>query len=135
MRGWHTRGHLLRALFEGVVFNHKTHVDILRSAFDVRRVRLTGGGSTSRTWSQIFADALGETVEIMGAGETGALGAALCAGVGTGVYDSLDDATDNVIRAFRTHEPDPRNSERLAEAYETHMSLAESLESIWSRTG
>ncbi|MGH3087215.1 MAG: FGGY-family carbohydrate kinase, partial [Rubrobacteraceae bacterium] len=126
---------LLRALFEGVVFNHKTHVDILRSAFDVKRVRLTGGGSSSRVWSQMFADALGETVEVTGAGETGALGAALCAGVGTGVYDSLEDATDSVVRAFRIHEPDPRNSERLAEAYETYMGLVDALGPVWHRTG
>ncbi len=135
LRGWHTRGHLLRALFEGVAFNHKTHVNLLRESFDIKRVRLTGGGSTSRTWSQIFADTLGETVEVTGAGETGALGAALCAGVGVGTYDSLEDATENVIRAFRIHEPDPRNTKRLAEAYETHMSLVESLEPVWPRTG
>ena len=135
LRGWHTRGHVLRALLEGIVFNHKTHVDILRNAFDVKRVRLTGGGSTSRIWSQMFADALNETVEVTGAGETGALGAALCAGVGIGVYDSLEDATDNVVRRFRIHEPDPRNSQRLAEAYETYMSLVGALEPVWPRTG
>ncbi|MBA2692942.1 MAG: carbohydrate kinase [Rubrobacter sp.] len=135
LRGWHTRGHLLRAIFEGVAFNHKTHVDILRGAFDVKRVRLTGGGSTSRTWSQIFADTLGETVEVTGAGETGALGAALCAGVGTGIYGSLEEAAESVIRAFRIHEPDPRNTARLAEAYETHLSLVERMEPVWPRTG
>ncbi len=135
LRGWHTRGHLLRALLEGTVFNHKTHVDILRGAFDIKRVRLTGGGSGSEVWSQIFADALGETVEVTGAGETGALGAALCAGVGIGVYDSLGDATDSVIRRFRTHEPDARNSGRLAEAYDTYMDLVNALQPVWPRTG
>ena len=135
LRGWHTRGHLLRALLEGTVFNHKTHVDILRNAFDVKRVRLTGGGSSSHVWSQMFADALGETVEVTGAGETGALGAALCAGVGIGVYDTLNDATENVVRTFRTHEPDARNSKRYAEAYETYMELVNALGPVWSRTG
>ena len=135
LRGWHTRGHLLRALLEGIVFNHKTHVDILRNAFDVKRIRLTGGGSGSEVWSQMFADALDETVEVTGAGETGALGAALCAGVGTGVYDSLTEATKSVVRKFRIHEPDARNSERLAEAYGTYMSLVNALEPVWSRTG
>ncbi len=135
LRGWHTRGHLLRALLEGTVFNHKTHVDILRDAFDVKRIRLTGGGSSSHVWSQMFADALNETVEVTGAGETGALGAAICAGVGIGIYDSINDATENVIRAFRTHEPDTRNSRRYAEAYETYMGLVNALEPVWSRTG
>lgn len=135
LRGWHTRGHLLRALFEGVAFNHKTHVGMLREAFKVKRVRLTGGGSTSRTWAQIFADTIDETVEVMGAGETAALGAALCAGVGTGVYSSIDDAANNVVRTFRIHEPDPRNSKRLAEAYETHLALVGAMNPVWERTG
>jgi L-xylulokinase len=98
-------------------------------------VRLTGGGSSSEVWSQMFADALNETVEVTGAGETGALGAALCAGVGIGVYDSLNDATDTVVRRFRTHEPDARNSDRYAEAYETYMGLVNALEPVWPRLG
>lgn len=134
LRGWHTRGHVLRALLEGTVFN-KTHVDLLRDAFDVKRVRLTGGGSSSEIWSQMFADALNGTVEVTGAGETGALGAALCAGVGIGVCDSLNDATENVVRKFRTHEPDARNSERYAEAYETYIGFVNALEPVWPRLG
>ncbi|MDQ4003923.1 MAG: FGGY-family carbohydrate kinase, partial [Actinomycetota bacterium] len=135
LRGWHTRGHVLRALLEGTVFNHKTHVDLLRDTFDVKHLRLTGGGASSEIWSQMFADALNETVEVTGVRETGALGAALCAGVGIGVYDSLNDATDNVVRKFRIHEPDARNSKRLVEAYETYMSLVNALEPLWPRLG
>lgn len=135
LRGWHTRGHMLRALLEGTVFNHKTHVDILRKAFDVKRIRLTGGGSGSEIWSQMFADALGETVEVTGAGETAALGAALCAGVGTGVYGSLAEAISKVVRRFRIHEPDARNSERYAEAYKTYLDLVGAMRPVWPRTG
>jgi L-xylulokinase len=40
LRGWHTRSHLLRALFEVTIFNHKSHVDVLRSTFELTRVRL-----------------------------------------------------------------------------------------------
>jgi len=101
----------------------------------VKHIRLTGGGSSSEIWSQMFADALNETVEVTGARETGALGAALCAGVGIGVYDSLNDATENVVRKFRIHEPDARNSKRLGEAYETYMSLVNALEPLWQRLG
>ena len=135
LRGWHTRGHLLKALFEGTVFNHKGHVDDLRSNFEVTRVRITGGGSRSELWSQMFADALDTTVEVTEAGEAGALGSAVCAGIGTGVYSSLDDATRRVVRLLRTHEPDPESRDRLAEAYETYMALAEALEPVWPRLG
>jgi L-xylulokinase len=135
LRGWHTRGHLLKALFEGIVFNHKGHVDDLRSNFEVTRVRLTGGGSQSELWSQMFADALDTSVEVTEAGEAGALGTAVCAGIGTGVYSSLDDATQRVVRLLRTHDPDPENRDRLAEAYETYTALAEALEPVWPRLG
>ncbi len=135
LRGWHTRGHVLRALFEGTVFNHKSHVDVLRNAFDFSKVRLTGGGSRSEIWSQMFADALDLTVEVTDAGEAGALGAALCAGVGSGLYGSLDEATSSVVRVMRTHTPDPENRERLAKAFETYEALAEALMSVWPRTG
>jgi L-xylulokinase len=135
LRGWHRRGNLLRALFEGTVFNHKSHVDTLRSGFEVARVRLTGGGSRSELWSQMFADALGTAVEVTEAGEAGALGAAVCAGIGTGVYSSLEDATGQVDRLLRTHEPDPESRDRLAEAYETYTALAEALEPVWPRLG
>jgi L-xylulokinase len=135
LRGWHTRGHLLKALFEGTVFNHKSHVDTLRSGFEFTRVRLTGGGSRSELWSQMFADALDTTVEVTEAGEAGALGAAVCAGIGTGVYSSLDDATGRVVRLLRVHEPNPESRDRLTEAYETYTALAEALEPVWPRLG
>lgn len=135
LRGWHGRGHLLRALFEGTVFNHKGHVDTLRSAFEFTRVRLTGGGSRSEIWSQMFADALNLSVEVTDADEAGALGAAVCAGIGTGVYRSLEDARERTVRLLRTHEPDPGSRDRLAEAYQTYTALAETLEPLWSRLG
>lgn len=133
LRGWHTRAHLLRALLEGIVFNHKRHVDILRSVFEVTRVRLAGGGSRSEVWSQMFADVLGVPTEVADAEETGALGSALCAGVGVGVYDSLKDATEEAFRLLRVHDPNPKNHERLAEAYRTYTALTEALAPVWSR--
>ncbi len=135
LRGWHSRGHLLKALFEGTVFNHKGHVDTLRPAFDFTRVRLTGGGSRSELWSQMFADALNLTVEVTDADEAGALGAAVCAGLGTSVYRSLEDATERVVRLLRTHEPEPESRDRVAEAYETYTALAEALTPVWPRLG
>ena len=121
----------MKALLEGTVFTHKGHVEDLRSNFGVTRVRLAGGGSRSEPWSQIFADALDTTVEVT---EAGALGAAVCAGIGTGLYSSLD-ATGRVVRLLRTHDPEPEGHDRLAEAYETYTALAQALEPVWSRLG
>ena len=50
------------------------------------------------------------------AAEPGALGTAVCAGIGTAVYFSLDGATEQIVRVLRTHEADPQSRDRLGEA-------------------
>ncbi len=135
LRGWHTRGHLLKALFEGVVFNARNHIGDLRSAFDVSEVRLTGGGSRSELWCQMYADALGLPVAVTDAAETGALGAAMCAGVGVGVYDSLDDAVERVTRVERIYDPDARRGGRLSEAAEVYNATVDALAPVSDRLG
>lgn len=104
VRAGHTRAHLLRAVFEGVVCNHRAHVEALRDGFALTgSARLTGGGARSAVWTQMFADALAMRVEIPTAEEAGALGAAVLAGWGVGVWAALADgvvATTSVRAAF-----------------------------------
>jgi L-xylulokinase len=135
LRGWHTRGHVLRAVLEGVAFNHRWHVDDLRSAFVIDELRLTGGAARSPLWSQIFADALGAEVTVTDADEAGALGAALCAGVGAGVYGSLDDGVSSAVRVTASFEPDLESAARLDEAYATFREAADALQGVWRRLG
>jgi L-xylulokinase len=133
LKGWHTRGHLLRAVFEGVVFNHRTHVDALRDHFEVRELRLTGGGARSEVWAQVFADALGQPVSVTSSREAGALGAALCAAVAAGLHPSLADGADQAVRVVRTYLPEERRSAELAEAYQRYLALIEALAPEWER--
>jgi L-xylulokinase len=135
LHGWHKRGHILRALFEGVVFNHKTHVDPFLAAFQISEARLTGGGARSILWSQLFADALAVPVHIVDVTETGALGAALCAGVGAGIYSSLEQAAQQTVHVIRSHQPNPENHARLSAAYETYLELVRAMEPVWPRLG
>jgi L-xylulokinase len=127
IRGWHTRAHLLKALFEGVVFNTLDHIDDLRGGLDITDIRLTGGGSRSAVWCQMYADALGAPVHTTDADEAGALGAAILAGIGTGVWPSLTEAVEATVRLADAYEPDPRQGERLAEAHRTWKALVEAL--------
>ena len=58
--GWHTKGHLVRAVLEGVAFGHRQHIETLRAAgAGFNEAVLSGGGSRSLFWPQIFADVLG----------------------------------------------------------------------------
>src|SRR3954468_2179664 len=90
LAGWHREGHMLRALFEGVMFEHRRHINVLKDAgvsFD--KAVLSGGGSRSEHWPQIFADGLGVPIIVPEARETGALGAAIGAGVAAGLFAAM----------------------------------------------
>ncbi|MBL1101965.1 FGGY-family carbohydrate kinase [Streptomyces coffeae] len=133
MRGWHTRGHVLRALLEGVVLNHRWHVDALCSTLPVTGpVRLTGGAARSEIWSQMFADALARPVEITDVAESAARGAALLAATAVGLLDGLDDPRARVA-VSRRHEPDEGRVAVLEEAYQVYLGALEALGPTWSR--
>lgn len=84
LRAWHTRGHLLRGIYEGIAFNHRFHVDALLEGFAATDIRVMGGVARSRLWPQLFADTLGRPVLVPQVPEPGALGTAMCAAVGAG---------------------------------------------------
>jgi L-xylulokinase len=135
LRGWHSRSHLVKALFEGVVFNHLYHIDALRSSFEIRDIRLTGGGSRSDIWSQMYADALDAPVQVTDSDESGALGVAMLAGVGVGVWDSLEQAAEATVRIERSYEPDPARGDRLRSTYADWQASVEQVAPLSDRFG
>ncbi|MGK5691431.1 FGGY-family carbohydrate kinase [Streptomyces sp. URMC 128] len=134
LRGWHGRGHLLRALMEGVVLNHRWHVDALRSKLPITgaAARLTGGAAHSAVWSQMFADALRGPVVVTGVQESAARGAALLAATAVGLLDDVTDprATPHVLRRY---EPRPDRVAVLDEAYAVYREALEALGPVWAR--
>ncbi|MBA2316560.1 MAG: carbohydrate kinase [Euzebyales bacterium] len=129
LRGWHDRGDVLRAVLEGVVFNHRTHVEVLSGSFDVRGrpARLCGGGARSSHWSQLLADGLGLGVEVTDADEAGARGAAMLAGLGISAYADVPAAVERAVRVVRSHEPDARAQERMAAGFDRYRAVVEAL--------
>jgi len=110
----HGRGDLVRAVVEGVAFAHRVHVErLLGGSGAPRRVCLTGGMARSALVAQVFADVLGCRVEVPAVGEAGALGAALCAGVGLGIWPTLREAQRATVRMAARFRPDPRRRAEL----------------------
>ena len=106
LHGWHTKAHMMRAVFEGVVFSHKTHVDrLLPFCGSPRAARISGGAAKSSVWVQMFADILGMPIELTACEELGAMGAAMCAGIGVGLFSSYEDAVARMVRVSRTVRP------------------------------
>jgi L-xylulokinase len=119
---------------EGVVLNHRWHVDALRSKLPITTApaRLTGGAAHSEVWSQMFADALRRPVVVTDVRESAARGAALLAATAVGL---LDDVTDPraVAAVLRRHEPSPDRVAVLDEAYEVYQEALDALGPVWAR--
>lgn len=130
----HTRGHLARAVIEGVTFGMAEMLAIMRElGVPADRVRATGGGAKSAFWRQILADILEATVETIASDEGPALGAALIAGVGVGVYADFEQATAQAVRTTGAIEPDPANRKRYREYFEVYRSLYPALREAFGR--
>ncbi|RCX19974.1 xylulokinase [Anaerobacterium chartisolvens] len=103
----HEKQDLLRAVMEGVVYSLKDCLDIIKEmGVDVGEIRASGGGGKSRLWRQMQADAFGTSINTISSSEGGALGVALLAGVGVGLYDNVPQACDAVIKVKTRQEPD-----------------------------
>ena len=120
----HTRGHIVRAILEGVAFSLKDSFSIFQEMqVPVGRVRLGGGGARSPLWRQIQADVYGYPVEIVEAEEGAAYGAALLAGVGGGAWKTVDAACDAVVRVGITVAPQLADQRTLAARYDAFRKL------------
>jgi xylulokinase len=104
----HTRAHVIRAILEGVAFSLRdTFTLFSEMKVGVNKIRLGGGGARSPLWRQIQADVYGHDVEIVEAEEGAAYGAAILAGVGAGIWKSVDEACAAVVRVANTVKVQP----------------------------
>ena len=130
--GWHDKGHLLHALFEGVVFGHRQHVEKLRAAgARFENVMLSGGAARSRVWPQMFADILGIPIRTSLCTQTGALGAAIAAGVGAGLFTTLGDGVAQMVKSAQSFIPSPRYKPLYDRRYRQFERLAAIMTPVW----
>jgi xylulokinase len=128
----HTRAHVVRAILEGVAFSLKDTFTIFGELrVPVERVRLGGGGARGELWRQIQADVYAHEVEMVEAEEGAAYGAAILAGVGAGIWRSVDEACDAVVRVARRVPPDARNSALLQKSYQTYRRIYPALREVF----
>lgn len=130
--GWHTKAHILRAIYEGIVYGHLNHLDKLRNTGNtIDSAYLCGGGARSPMWSQMFADALEFPIDVPDGQEIGARGAALSAGIGVGVYKDHVDAVKRAVKIQRHYEPNPNATPFYLDRYREYKRLAECMQEPW----
>lgn len=111
--GRHTRGHIYRSILEAVAMTMKGHVSDMCNEVGttIEKLIITGGGSNSDLFMQIFADVFNIPVvrnEVNGAA---GLGSAICAAVAANVYDSFESAVEHMVRIKDTFTPIAENAE------------------------
>lgn len=124
----HTRRHLLRAVMEGVSYSLCDCNDILREmGIQVTRMMACGGGGKSPVWRQMLADLYDCTVTTVRQEEGPALGAAILAGVGCGIYPSVEEACDRLISEKSSTGPHAGEVKIYADYHRLYQSLYRSL--------
>ncbi len=130
---WQKRGHIMRAVCEGIVFAHYWHIErLLKFRKMPNPILLAGGAAKSPIWCQMFADIFQTVVRIPDGSELGALGAAIAASVAVGVYPDCESACKNVVRFSQTYQPDESKAAVYEKKYARFKKLLAVLDPHWS---
>jgi L-xylulokinase len=132
LTAYHSKKHMLRAVYEGIVFSHLTHVKkLLRNREVPESIRLSGGAANSDVWVQIFADALQIPIDVIEDKELGAQGAAIAAGIAAGIYKDYNDGIEKTVKITKTVQPRPEYKEIYEKKYQTYRRVIEGLSGVW----
>ncbi|HET9914284.1 MAG TPA: xylulokinase [Anaerolineales bacterium] len=121
----HGRGHMTRAVLEGVAFGLKDSFTLIQNAGlgEIKQVRASGGGTKGALWRQILASALEAELVTVNTSEGAAFGAALLAGVGSGTWSDVPAACKAAIKITGSTSPDPAQVEAYRKAYPLYRDL------------
>lgn len=120
----HTKRDMLRAVMEGVAYSLRDCVEVFREmGVSVSDMMACGGGGTSPLWRQMLADLYGCSVKTVTSKEGPALGVAILAMVGAGMYGSVQEACQAVIRTKQVQEPIPEQIPVYDRYYQMYRSL------------
>jgi len=124
----HGKQDMLRAIMEGVTYSLRDCLEIIKEMdIPVSEVRASGGGGKSKLWRQMQADVFNKDIATINSSEGPALGVALLAGVGTGVYDSVAQACEAAIEVKSIQKADSNMYEKYNKFYQIYKQLYNSL--------
>ena len=120
---------VIRALLEGIGFQIKINLDIQEQIIgrSVEEIRIFGGGSNSKLWCRLIADITGKTVSALYTSEIANLGAAVLAGMGTGIYSDSRDVLSKVDLIKKQYIPDKEKNKKYNEVFLKYMAIQDKL--------
>jgi len=128
-----SKGHLARAVFEGLAYEAQQSQDVMKDVLLVAMTQMiaTGGGTRNDLLMQIKSDLVGRPITMPNVDEATCLGAAILAGVGAGVYRNFEDASEQIRYTSRSVEPNMERHAFYQERYvQVYQKLYETLKEI-----
>jgi sugar (pentulose or hexulose) kinase len=123
----HDRYHMARAVMEGVSFQVGWMSEGFREAGEMQRVVFSGGASRSKLWTQLSADIFGCPLHVPLMPDLGCIGAAVMAGVGSGIYSSVRQGYECLSAPERVFEPSSAAADRYGQLSGCYRSRCEDL--------
>lgn len=125
----HTRGHLIRSVMEGVAYSQTECVDVFREmGVPINEMMACGGGAKSPFWRQILSDQYNVPVTTLKVDEGPALGVAILAGVGAGLYSSVEEGADALVKKGTAIAPDIARHDRYMDYLGLYKNLYTALQ-------
>jgi xylulokinase len=121
----HTQEHMIRAVMEGVIFSLRESIELIKQLnLPVEQVVASGGAVNHPLWLQLQADIFNLGIRRTKTKEAAALGAALMAGVGIGIYKRIEDACEVAVREDeKSYAPNPQHRELYDRAFKQYQDL------------
>lgn len=130
----HGLAHMTRAVLEGVAFGLRDSFELMKGIGlgEITQVRVSGGGARSPLWRQILADVMDSELVTVNTTEGAAYGAALLAGVGAGVWPTVDAACDSAIQLTGSTKPNSELVPHYDKAYAQYSALYPTLKNAFA---
>jgi len=132
----HTSAHFYRSLLEGIAFEYKRSVDVMRKEFDnlgIDRIHVLGGGGKSALWNGIKANIMQADYMTMDRGDTTLLGTSIIGGAAIGMHDSIDEGVKYAAKVKKTYEVNKTDSEVYQEIYATYLDVLKANSNIYEQ--
>jgi len=126
------KGHFVRAIMESVACMINRNIDSLKKqGIEPAEIRALGGGAESELWNRIKADMTGIPFLTLQSKETPCLGAAILAGIGSGIYKDFEGGCNQLVRFKNRYEPDRSQHDLYQKVFKKYIMLYDQLKGYW----
>ena len=125
----HTKSHFIRSILEGIAFQCAEVIELIEDfGIDIKEASIVGGESKSRFWNQIKSDVIGKSIKTLMVADAAALGSAMLGGRAAGIFSSLDEAIEEMVKIKDVYKPNKTQTLKYSSIIEKYKKVYKFLE-------